>query len=126
MTDLTLKRGDSRNYQVTITEDDNVTPIDLTDSIIKFSIKENNDGPNAEALVFKTSYAADEVEITDAVNGVCLVKLRKADTVDDCDGVFSWDLELSRQGDTVSAPGTIDFSAGEPAGIIISPTSNSA
>ena len=56
MTDITLRRGDSQNYRVTVT--DGTNPIDLTDAIVKFAVKKRIQDTNAEAIIFKPVFLA--------------------------------------------------------------------
>ena len=97
MTDLTLTRGDSRNYQISILESDNVTPVDITDGILKFAAKKRMRDPNSEAQIFKTSYTADEIQITDAPNGQALLKIIISDTANDDPGTLRWEYGNHRR-----------------------------
>jgi len=80
MTDITLRRGDSQNYRVTVT--DGAAPIDLTNAIVKFAVKKRIQDTNAEAVIFKASYDVREIEITDAVGGEFLIYVKTEDTFD--------------------------------------------
>lgn len=112
MTDLVLKRGDSRNYQVTITDDDLVTPIDLTDAILKFSVKSRYGLPNSSSVIHKRSYDVDEIEKTDPVNGICVVKVTTEDTFNKKPGSYCWDIEMTRPAFNVTNVGTIAVAPG--------------
>jgi len=112
MTDIEMPRGDSRSFQLTILQSDAVTPVDLSDAILRFAVKERYGQENVAAKVFKTSYLADEVLITNAVNGECTVELRIADTVGIEPGVYVWEVELTRKGVLVTSAGTLAFTAG--------------
>lgn len=112
MTDIELVRGDSRNFQVTIYESDGVTPVDLTDAIVRFAIKERHGQTNNEAKVWKASYSPDEIDIVDAVNGICIVRLRVDDTLSVEPGRYQWEVELNRRGTFATNAGSLSFVAG--------------
>lgn len=111
MTDFSVYRGDSKTIQVTITDSVTSNPIDLTEAILRFAVKRRTDLSNDDAEIFKTSYDASEIEITDAVNGVCVIKLEPADN-DLPLGSYCWDLELTRKGSFSTSTGTFDVTTG--------------
>jgi hypothetical protein len=112
MTDLTITRGDSRNYEVTITESDLVTPVDITSGIIRFAVKKRFDQLNSDATIFKTTYDPAEVQITDGPNGVSLVQVFAGDTQNARPGEYIWDLDLTRREALLTNVGTISVSSG--------------
>lgn len=112
MTDLSLVRGDSRNYRITITESDLVTPVDITNGIIRFAVKRFPGQSNADALIFKTSYDNAEVLLSDPVNGECLVQVFPGDAHDAAVGEYCWDLDLTRRGALLTNAGDISVVAG--------------
>ena len=103
--DIDLIRGDYRELSFTITETvDNVeSAMDLTNAIVKFTIKRRREDDNADAVAFKKSYDSTEVEIVDANEGIAAVKLEKPDTRDlhvkADERTYFWDLEVTRRGD---------------------------
>ena len=97
MADISLVRGDTRNIQLSVTDSASAV-VNITDAVLKFAAKCDLDEPNDEAFVFKRSYDQDEIEITDAVNGVALIKILPADTAEDEPGDWKFDVELTRRG----------------------------
>lgn len=110
--DLELTLGDSDDILITV-EDDASPPrrIDLSQAvdgtadrpaIIRVAVKKDPARDlNSEAVLFKTSYAVDEIEILpqalDATKGQCRVRIDKPDTEDEDAGDYSWDVEVTRQ-----------------------------
>jgi len=113
MTDLSLTRGDSRNYRVTVTESDLVTPIDLTSAIVRFGIKYNPEDPNTRALVLLATYDSEEINKSDPVNGEVLVQLQARMTASAATTAYSWDVEVARPGSLVTNTGTVDLTSEE-------------
>lgn len=113
MTDLSLTRGDSRNYRVTVTEGDLVTPIDLTNAIVRFGIKYNPEDPNTRALVLLATYDSEEINKSDPVNGEVLVQLQARMTASAATTAYAWDIEVDRPGSLVTNAGTVDLTSGE-------------
>lgn len=112
MADITLTRGDSRTFQLTVYQSDGVTPVDLTNAVLRFAVKERYGQENAASKVFKTSYTSDQIEITDAVNGQCVVYLRIADTNSVEPGRYVWEVELTRRDILATSAGLLAFTAG--------------
>ena len=124
---LTLIRGDSKNWRVTVTDtetpavainlDQDLAGLGGNPAILKFSTKVDPRDPNSAAVIFKASYDPEEVEILDqgAFLGQALVKVVKADTWNDqVSSALAWDIELYRQGDAIVGgdAGTIEVTAG--------------
>jgi hypothetical protein len=105
MTDITLRRGDSQNYRVTVT--DGAAPIDLTNAIVKFAVKKRIQDTNAEAVIFKASYDVREIEITDAPGGEFLIYVKTEDTFDKAPATYSWDVEITRRGTLKTNVGSV-------------------
>lgn len=111
--DITLRRGDSDDILVTITDDAAPTPntIDLsvaTDgtvgrpAIVRFAVKRDpSKETNLKAALFKTSYVAADIEIlaqgVPATRGQCRIKIDKPDTSDEKAGEYQHDIEVTRQ-----------------------------
>jgi hypothetical protein len=110
MTDITLRRGDSQNYRVTVT--DGTNPIDLTDAVVKFAVKKRIQDTNAEAIIFKASYDAREIEITNAAGGEFLIYIKTEDTFDKPPATYSWDVEVTRRGSLKTNVGTVAVTQG--------------
>lgn len=107
MSELSIVRGDSKSFLVTIV-DTAGDPIDLTDSIIKFAIKKTA-GFCEDNKVFKASYYAAEVVVgaPNPINGQCTVYILTEDTYDLPARDYVWDLEVTRRGALVTSIGTI-------------------
>lgn len=112
MTDIEIVRGDSRNLQIAIYESDGVTPIDLTNSVIRFAVKERASQPNSEAKVWKSTYNSDEIFIVNPLTGTAVVYLLVDDTLTMNPGRYQWEVELNRQGPLATSTGTLTFTAG--------------
>lgn len=127
---ITLVRGDSDDYVVTVTDDAVPTPnsinlsqaVDGTPSrnaIIRFAVKEFPDKQdNVDALVFKHSAYADQIPFltqSGATLGKCRVLVDKPDTEPgDPDVDYRWDIEVTRQDAlrTAASGGTVALTAG--------------
>jgi hypothetical protein len=121
---LELTQGDSEDYLITV-KDDSTVPvvIDLSlavdgtparPAIIRFAVKKDPASEtNPEAIVFKSSYFADQISFlaqTGATLGQCRALVDKPDTQDVEAGAYRWDVEVTRQ-DALRAgasTGTID------------------
>lgn len=112
MADITLTRGDSRTFQLTIYQSDGVTPVNLSNAVLRFAVKERYGQENSAAKVFKTSYTSDQIDITDAVNGQCVIYLRIADTNSVEPGRYVWEVELTRRDILATSAGLLAFTAG--------------
>lgn len=105
MTDISIVRGDSGNFSITILESDGVTPVDITEGILRFAVKRRTSDANSEALIFKRSYDDEQIELTTPASGQCVVKIRIDDTIGNDPGSYCWDLDLSRK-DSSGTPAT--------------------
>lgn len=110
---LTLVRGDSDDFLVTVTDDAATpAPIDLSKAvdgtvnrraIVRFSVKTTppDTVANTDAVIFKSSSWDDQIPFlvqTGATLGQCRVLIDKPDTeTADPTGSYVWDLEVSRQ-----------------------------
>lgn len=112
MADITMPRGDSRQFQMNILQSDGVTPVDLANSVLRFAVKERYGQSNSLSKVFKTSYDDSEINITDAAAGECVIQLRIDDTLDVEPGRYVWELELTRRSTLATSAGTLAFTAG--------------
>ena len=112
MTDLVIKSGDSRNYRMTVFESDGVTPVDITNAILRFAVKECGDDPNTLALFLLTSYNSSEILKSDPVNGEMLVQVQARHTARAAPAEYLWDLEVVRPGGGITVAGTVDLTGG--------------
>jgi hypothetical protein len=112
MADISLVRGDSKNIQVNVFESDGTTPVDLTESVVRFAVKDRTSRPNTEATIFKQSYDAAEIDITNPAGGELLIQILSDETMIN-PARYCWDLDVSRkQGGIVTSAGTLTATAG--------------
>lgn len=108
MTDLRdLVRGDNRSIEFSVIDFVTEAPVDITDAVIKFAAKSDPNKRNDKGELFKTTYDAADVLITDPVGGVYLVRLYHGDTRALPAGVLCWDTQITRKGALQTAAGTI-------------------
>jgi hypothetical protein len=77
--DFTIFAGRDYELPVTITEDDGVTPIDLTGCSLAWVVSR---APGQAALVTKTTASVLEIDITSDVDGEATIFLGQTDTED--------------------------------------------
>lgn len=113
-TDIELRRGDSKNYRVVITDTTTPTPapIDITGAVVRFTVKRRPTDPQSSALIVLATYDPAEILLSDPVNGECLVQIPSGPTNGQRAGEYCWDLEVSRPGAVISSSGTVALSAG--------------
>lgn len=128
---ITMVRGDSDDFLVTVKDDATPTPnkIDLSKAVdgtasrpavVRFSVKRDppEEQTNTEALCFKHSAYTDQIPFlaqAGATLGQCRILLDKPDTEEgDPDLTYRWDIEVTRQDILRSAAsvGTISLTAG--------------
>jgi len=114
MTDLIIPRGDSANYAVVILDTDAVTPLNITEAILRFGVKASIYDSNTNAVMLKQSYYPEELEITDAINGAATVKVLVSDTLEETPGTYYWDLDVTKKGVLVTGVGTFTATTGSP------------
>lgn len=112
MTDISIVRGDSRNFSVTVYESDGTTPVDITEAVLRFAVKGSVYDDNSRSIIFKQSYYPDELQITVPASGESLIKLLVADTINVTPGQYYWDLDVTRKGDLATSAGTFAVTAG--------------
>jgi hypothetical protein len=111
MTDITMTRGDSRNISLEV-NDSGGADVDLTGAVIKFAAKCDIDEANEDAVIFKTSYSSDEIEVTNAVQGEAVIKLLVDDTNIDAPNTYQFAVEVTRQGSVVHNSGAVSTATG--------------
>ena len=114
MTDLSITRGDRSTTQFTILNSavEPAVAIDLTGAVVRFAVKNFPDQDAAAALVSLRSYYDDEIQLTDAVNGIGFWDLLPWRTRRLCSGLFFWDLEVTRPRESLTSVGTVDVEDG--------------
>lgn len=109
---LEVPRSASADVSVTITEDDEVTPINLTGGVLRFWVAYDLSHGIDQACFVRRSYNADEVLFTDAANGEATVFIISENTEDLGIDTLEWIIELTRRGASKTTAGTIDVEAG--------------
>ena len=88
---IPMFQGDTETLVTTINK--GASPQPLTDATIKFSVKRTEDA--STYLIQKSSDNSEEIEITDAENGVCKIYLIESDTENLSPGFYPYDIELT-------------------------------
>lgn len=88
-----LHAGDDYDYQFTVTQGGSA--LDFTGAKIWFTIKARSLEQDSQAKLQLTSDDSAEIEITDATNGVFLVKFRGegSKSTADLEGCWSYDMQ---------------------------------
>lgn len=123
-TDLELVIGDSEDFLLTL-EDENEDLIDLSKAvdgtanrpaIIRFAVKDNAEDGNDQALIYKTSFDASDVQIltqAGATFAMARILVDKPDTEGHEPATKRWDCEVTRQDfiRTLASAGTVSLTA---------------
>lgn len=86
------------------------SPVDITDSVTKFTLRIGD-----EAVIFKTSYSADDIQVVSAAGGRVRVKLCKQDfragdgTWLETGDLYHFDVENTRRLSAISLPGAATY-----------------
>lgn len=108
-----LPIGAGRTITVSVFESDGTTPRDLTDVLLKWSASKNRPRVSPRAEIYKTTYPAGGITVTDVVGGVLTVTIDvedvPTDPVDLCTLLRLHDYD---SGGAPVATGTIDLTAG--------------
>jgi len=110
MTAINITQGDSKTLRVTITEDDGTTPVDLSDSVLKFSVRKR--GAHCSELQIGLKSYDDRIDIDDPANGRALVYLYKPDTFDMAPNTYRYDVETTRRGTVRTSAGSVSVVSG--------------
>lgn len=86
--------------------------VDLTGGVVKFTMTRQLDEPNASAAAHKTSYDSAEIDLTAPAAGEGTVHLLAPDTSDEAPGVYTWDIETTRKGASITVSGQVNLTAG--------------
>lgn len=118
MTDIDVPQYSSFTISVRAESVDNtdpqnpvVTPIDLTDALLLFFMRKLGAQGWDNYVARKTSNDADEIEVTDAVNGLAQIKVGGEDTRGAV-GDYPWFVYLVRRGSALAAAASAEVSAG--------------
>lgn len=87
-------------------------PIDLTDAIVRFSVKKRPADDDNSPLISKLSYDDDEIEIPAPTDGMAQLKLYTEDTFEVQADSYTYDVELTRRDGVITSAGTIEVSNG--------------
>lgn len=99
---ITLKRGNDRNLNVTVTKDGSA--VNITGWSIRFTVKKNATDTDAQAIINKliTSH-------TDATNGVTQIPINASDTETRDVGNYYFDVMVKDASDKVHSSNTGTF-----------------
>ena len=112
-----LITGDSRAYQLEFRDSVTNNPVDITDSVIKFTAKVKLDDANNKGRLYKATHLTEKwsasadpgIVITDAVNGLAEVAIVPGDTEDMDTVTLRWDVELIRRVSLRTQIGTVSI-----------------
>ena len=135
--EIRLFRGDSLDIAVQIQNDgDPPDTVTLSNSVLRFAARQSVGSVptslrnkvilgNESALILKTSYDPDQIEITNDVTGKAIIHIQRDDTHLLPLGSARWDLEVVKATESISLPtGNVLFSAGSNVVMSISPELN--
>ncbi len=114
--EIIIRRGDTLNLGVQIQNDDDPPDrVSLLTSVMRFAVRQGPGVPrsqlgtnqlaNSDALIYKRSYLASEIEFSNGSNGEAIVHVRPSDTRDFPQVPTLWDLELTRRVDLLTTTG---------------------
>lgn len=115
MADLTAIRGDTNEYDVTVTRKDDQgvdQPLNLTGATLKFTVKRSLRDADTDLVLQKTVGAG--ITVTAPLTGECTLRLDPADTASlPAPRSFHYDLELTETDGrvTTTALGLLRLSA---------------
>lgn len=93
---ITIIRGDDINYPISFKDADGVA-IDITDYTIFFTVKQNTEDSDDDALI-----SVDITSHTDPTNGISALELTSAET-DINPGLYTYDFQLKDADDKLSS-----------------------
>lgn len=100
MTDLTMYRGDDRDFTITATEDG--SPLDLTGATVRFTAKRDAVDADDAAVIAKTSDTGIAID-EDPTTGVAVITIEAADTEDlRASATLVYDVQVTRGGRTLT------------------------
>lgn len=112
MTNISHKRGTTKNRRLLFLRSDGVTPVPITDGIIKIAIKYNADDSNEDAVAMFRSYYSSQIQIVNAAGGEAVWSMQVGDTQDREACTYVWGAELTMRGILRSQNGTIEPTTG--------------
>lgn len=103
--DKDLVRGDDLDIELVVTEPADTpqeeqapTPVDLTGSLLQFTVKKTRaDGASVHAdpvVIYKSSDDISEIEVVDAAGGKAVIHLLAADTKFLAPGIYVYDIRV--------------------------------
>jgi len=91
--DILIYAGSSKTMMFSVLRGD--TPMDLTNAILKFLVKEKRTDLDQNAKISKLSTDETQIKITDATNGKAEVYLVPEDTQNLQEATYYWGLKVS-------------------------------
>ena len=91
-------RGDGRDYEVAITDEDDVA-VDITGAKLWFTLKSDYDDIDADAEFQLSSAVASEIALTDPVNGIAEIYISNDNTKDLLGQTYYFDVQLVELGE---------------------------
>ena len=132
--EIRLFRGDSCDLAVQIQDDgDPANTVMISNTILRFAAKQGHGGVpsslrnkvilgNEAALILKTSYDPEQIEVTNETTGRALIHLLREDTHLLPVGTAAWDLEITKATDSIDLPsGQVLFSGNSDVVMSITP-----
>lgn len=112
MADFTVKQGTTWRLNITVV-DSLGAPIDISEAVIRFSMKRNPDDLNSEGI-FLQSYDSEEIAITDGPNGKFTVVVLPHMTEGIDTGTWYFANEIARKRAGAQTTGLADVTGGSP------------
>ena len=91
-------RGDGRNYQIAITDEDDVV-VNITNAKIWFTLKDDYGKSDANAEFQLTADDAAEIDITDPINGIAMIYIKNVHTKDLVGQAYYFDVQIKEVGE---------------------------
>lgn len=102
MTLLTMTRGDTRVFRVTLTDADGA-PLNLTGLTLKFTAKRRTSDADDDAVIAKASSAG--ITLVDGPNGIADITILPADTDSYSDTApLLWDVQVENGATDIRTP----------------------
>ena len=112
MTDLSQRRGTSKNRRILFRESDGITPIDITGGVVKVAIKYSALDDNDAAVIMHRSYDPSEILLSNPAIGEALWQIGVGDwdDVEPCE--YVWGGELTLRGAIRTSAGAMTAATG--------------
>ena len=90
-------RGDGRDYEIAITDEDDAV-VNIADARIWFTLKDDYDKTDANAEFQLTTEDVSEIKITDAANGLAEIYIKNTHTKDLDGQSYYFDVQIKETG----------------------------